>query len=177
MTTPEASQSRPWFKRPIVVVPLIAFGVIVLFFTLAAAGSSDETAADTTTTTTLPTTTTSAPEVEKMVWSILVGPEGEKTGEVTLTGELPNGYPTETIIEDRVISYDPEGDFAWDLKLELPSPIVPQFDMDCDQLSTDVDFWLDGAADAVANDLLDSAARQTAYAQNAIDLQNEKGCT
>lgn len=49
--------------------------------------------------------------------------------------------------------------------------------MDCDKLAADVGSWLEGAAAALANERFDSAARQTAYAQNAINLQSENGCS
>ena len=101
-------------------------------------------------------------------WSITIS--GSR---LTLTGELPNGYPTETYLDGQLIDRDDGGDFSWDLARRVPEPVSAQRDMNCSELAADRDFWIAGADSSTSED---STLRQLAYAQNAINLMGTNGC-
>jgi hypothetical protein len=109
------------------------------------------------------------PGVEQIEWSVLT-----KDGLVTLKGDLPNGYPTETWINDRLIDRDPGGDFSWDLQASLPSPVaLIQHVAECQELMAQSEFWKRGASNAPTED---SQVRQRAFAQAACDRAAELDC-
>ena len=93
---------------------------------------------------------------------------------VRLTGELPDGYPTETYLNGELIDRDFEGDFGWDMEKRVPALVSDQDDMSCADLVVERDFWISGDADNSTAE--DSTLRQLAYAQNAINLHAERGC-
>jgi hypothetical protein len=114
--------------------------------------------------------TESAPEdVEQVTWSKMTA-----NGCVTLKGDLPNGYPTETWIDDRLVDRDLDGDFSWDLRASLPSPVaLIEALTDCRELESQADFWERGGSHAPT---VDSAARQRAFAQAARDRALDLDC-
>ncbi len=160
---------RQWWKSistPVqggLLMLVVAVVVIIAMNGQESQDSAEDSVADTSRTTTV--------AAVKLEWSIVVG---EDT--ILLTGELPNGFPTETWLNNELLSRDLGGDFSWDLDKQVPQPVSLQDDMGCDQLQGDIDFWLRGVASSLDQGQLDGAARQTAYAQNAIDLQVENGC-
>lgn len=116
-----------------------------------------------------PNTEPAPPDVEQIEWSVLT-----RDGLVTLKGDLPTGYPTETWIDERLIDRDPDGDFSWDLQASLPSPVaLIQHVAECRELMAQSEFWKRGASNAPTED---SQVRQRAFAQAACDRAAELDC-
>jgi hypothetical protein len=116
-----------------------------------------------------PNTEPAPPGVEQIEWSVLT-----PGGSVTLKGDLPDGYPTETWIDGRLIDRDVDGDFSWDLQASLPSPVALIQDLaDCQELMAQSEFWQRGASHAPTED---SQVRQRAFAQAARDRAAELDC-
>ena len=109
------------------------------------------------------------PGVEQIEWSVLT-----RDGLVTLKGDLPNGYPTETWINDRLIDRNPDGDFSWDLHASMPSPVALIHGLtECQELVAQSEFWKRGASNAPTED---SQVRQNAFAQAAHDRAAALDC-
>lgn len=116
-----------------------------------------------------PNTEPAPPDVKQVEWS-----RSTADGYVTLKGDLPNGYPTETWIDNQLIDRDPDGDFSWDLRESLPSPVALIEGLtDCRELMKQAEFWERGASSAPSSD---SGARHRAFAQAARDRALDLDC-
>jgi hypothetical protein len=114
----------------------------------------------------------SAPTADQMEWSIeLVDITGDT---VTLKGDLPLGFPTETWQNDFQIARSVGETFQWDLDLELPVTVVAIDGAgDCDNLNGLLaDILSEGGAAAEPG-----LWQAYAFAQHAVDTMREQGCT
>lgn len=94
--------------------------------------------------------------------------------QVTLRGDLPDGYPTETWLNDELLDRDDEGDYSWNLEEELPEPVALIEAMtDCPTIVAEANFWIDSTDGSDSQDLY---WRQLAYGQAAIDHGLSLGC-
>ena len=82
------------------------------------------------------------PDIDQISWSIATD-----RGLVTLKGDLPEGYPTETWIDDFLVDRDLEGNFSWNLRAGLPAPVALLEEIeDRNRVLDDVVFWEMGAS-------------------------------
>ena len=118
-------------------------------------------------------TTPEIPEgTDQMEWSIVLT---DQTGvEVTLKGDEPLGFPTETWEDDVNLSREVQGTFEWDVGLKLPTAVVDINEAgDCDVLNTELIAW----GQAVGQALGDARKLQArAFTQHAINTMRDQGC-
>jgi hypothetical protein len=108
-------------------------------------------------------------DVDQVQWSIITS-----DGRVTLKGDLPNGYPTETWIDERLWEREPDGVFSWDLDTGLPTPVsLISKHTDCSEVRREIDLW-DGLTSTASTPI--GAVRTRAYAQAARDRASALGC-
>jgi len=139
------------------VLAIAALVVITLFFVNL--GNDDETAAG-----------------EQVEWSIEVSEYAPSPGEVTLKGDTPQGFPTETWKDDFMVARNVGESFEWnmDVSPEVPTPV---YEIDeagsCDELQGLLDQWATEVAQAAGE------ARRTeaeAFAQHAVNTMHDQGC-
>lgn len=107
--------------------------------------------------------------VDQLEWSI-----NTTDGQVTLKGDLPNGYPTETWIDSQLLEREPDGVFSWDLEVGLPSPVVHiKQRTDCWSVVREIEVWERMASSAPTHV---GAIRCQAYAQAAQDQATKLRC-
>ncbi|MGD2101141.1 MAG: hypothetical protein PVG83_02825 [Acidimicrobiia bacterium] len=113
----------------------------------------------------------SATTAEQMEWSIVLT---DLTGDtVTLKGDLPFGFPTETWQNDFQVARAVNGDFEWDLDLELPIDVVAVDQAsDCEQLNA----VLAGIVEARSDALEPGIWQARAFAQYAVDVMRARDC-
>lgn len=117
------------------------------------------------------------PDVPKVEWSIEVSEYGPTPGEVTLKGDEPAGFPTETWHEDVLLARTVDARaFEWNMEVspEVPAPV---YEIDqagsCEELETLLLQWADTAGSAPGD------ARRTeagAFAQHALNTMQDQGC-
>lgn len=114
---------------------------------------------------------TAAP-TEQMEWSIELT---DLTGDtVTLKGDLPFGFPTETWQNDFQVSRAVNGDFEWDLEADLPVNVVSVDQAGgCDELNSLLAGFVDERADALEPGLWQFRA----FAQHAVNTMRDQGCS
>jgi hypothetical protein len=143
------------------VVAIAALAAVVLIIVWLTGGDDPDLEGDTLT-----------PEgVEQIEWSIeLTNLTGDT---VTLKGDLPLGYPTETWQNDFQIARSVDGSFTWDLDLELPDAVVAVDEAaDCDSLNALLASY---AAEGVGADE-PGLWQARAFSQHAINALNAQGC-
>lgn len=114
--------------------------------------------------------TSGQPTVEQVSWSINVGGEGT----ITLKGDLPDGYPTETWVDGELVDRHMAGDFSWDLASGLPAPVFHIVSLEtCEQVQAEVDLWSSLSDSAEAADMI---LRHLAFAQAAMEHGRSLGC-
>jgi hypothetical protein len=108
-------------------------------------------------------------DTDQIQWSIVTG-----DGLVTLKGDLPNGFPTETWIDDRLLEREPSGVFSWDLDAGLPTPVsLICKHTDCLEVRREIELW-EGLASNASTPI--GVIRTRAYAQAARDRESALGC-
>lgn len=109
---------------------------------------------------------------EQMEWSIVLT---DLTGDtVTLKGDLPFGFPTETWQNDFQVARAVNGDFEWDLDLELPVDVVAVDEASgCEELNA----VLAGIVAARSDALEPGIWQARAFAQHAVDVMRARDCT
>lgn len=118
-------------------------------------------------------TTPEVPEgIEYMEWSIVLT---DMNGfEVTLKGDEPVGFPTETWVDGLLLEREVQDTFEWDPALQLPVAVVDINDAaDCAALNDQLVGW--GAA--VGQEPLEARKRQAqAFTQHAVNTMRLEGC-
>jgi hypothetical protein len=113
---------------------------------------------------------------DQVEWSILVGELAPSPGEVTLKGDTPLGFPTETWRDGVMLARAVNGDFEWNMdeSPELPTAVyeINQAES-CDDLQTLLDQWAQEVAQATGDA---RRAQSSAFAQHAVDTMTEMGC-
>jgi hypothetical protein len=117
------------------------------------------------------------PDVERVEWTIEVSEYAPSPGTVTLKGDVPLGFPTETWKEDVLLARTVDARaFEWnmDVSPEVPIP-VNEIDEagDCDELQTLLEAWADATASAPGEA---RRAEAQAFAQHALDTMLDQGC-
>ena len=114
---------------------------------------------------------TAAP-ADQMEWSIVLT---DFTGDtITLKGDRPLGYPTETWQNDFQVARAVNGDFGWNLDLELPLDVVAADEANgCDELNV----ILAGIAESVGDALEPQLWQARAFAQHTIEVMRSQGCS
>jgi hypothetical protein len=108
-------------------------------------------------------------DVDQVQWSTITS-----DGRVTLKGDLPNGYPTETWIDERLLEREPDGVFSWDLDTGLPTPVsLISKHTDCSEVRREIDLWI-GLTPTASTPI--GAVRTRAYAQAARDRASALDC-
>ena len=112
------------------------------------------------------------PAAGQLEWSIVLTDMSGAT--VTLKGDLPFGFPTETWQGEVMIARDASGGFEWDLEAELPVAVVEidQTD-DCDSLNEQLAGWVSevGAAQGEAFNL-----QARAFTQHTVNHMRSVNC-
>ena len=108
---------------------------------------------------------------EQMEWTIVLA---DMTGdEVTLKGDLPLGFPTETWQNDFQVARTASGSFEWDLDAELPVTVVAIDEAaGCDALNAIVTEVVNGADQALEPGLWQARA----FVQHAVNTMRDQGC-
>jgi hypothetical protein len=113
---------------------------------------------------------------EQVEWSIEVSEYAPSPGTVTLKGDTPLGFPTETWKDDFMLARSVGESFEWnmDVSPEVPTPV---YEIDeagsCDELQGLLDRWAAETAQAPGD------ARRTeaeAFAQHAVNTMGDQGC-
>lgn len=118
-----------------------------------------------------------SPTAEQVEWSIEVSEYGPAPGEVTLKGDEPLGFPTETWMNGVMLLRSVDASqFEWnmDVSPEVPVPVheIDQAD-GCDSLDTLLNEWVQQVGDAPGEG---QQAQAEAFAQYAYDTMIEQGC-
>jgi hypothetical protein len=119
------------------------------------------------------TETTASEQVE---WSIEVSEYAPSPGEVTLKGDTPLGFPTETWKDDFMVARNVGESFEWnmDVSPEVPTPV---YEIDeagsCDALQGLLDRWATEVAQAPGEA---RRAEAEAFAQHAANTMGDQGC-
>ncbi len=119
------------------------------------------------------TETTAGEQVE---WSIEVSEYAPSPGEVTLKGDTPLGFPTETWKDDFMIARNVGESFEWnmDVSPEVPTPV---YEIDeagsCDELQGLLDQWATEVAQAPGEA---RRAEAEAFAQHAVNTMGDQDC-
>ena len=152
--------TRRWLLWGVIAVAVLA--AIVAWF-IWFAGEGDQ------------TPTTSLPPLsggEQFEWSIVLTDINGST--VTLKGDEPVGFPTETWQDDFQIARSVGETFEWDAERELPVTVVAIDDAaDCDELNELLATIISEGGGAAEPGLWQAYA----FAQHAIDTMRTEGCT
>lgn len=137
---------------------ILALGAVILFFIFVAADTDPEPPA----------------EAGQIEWSVETSEYTEAPGVVTLKGDLPRGFPTETWLNDEMVMEG--GDMIWVMDADPPVP-SPVYEIDqaegCDELNALLNKWAQEIAVAPGEGPQTQAA---AFAQYAADTMREQGC-
>ena len=120
------------------------------------------------------TTSSSVPAgaAEQFEWSIVLADINGST--VTLKGDEPFGFPTETWQDDFQIARSVGETFEWDVDRELPVAVVAIDDAaDCDELNELLATIISEGGAAAEPGLWQAYA----FAQHAVDTMRTEGCT
>ncbi len=113
---------------------------------------------------------------DQVEWSIVASEYTPSPGKITLKGDTPMGFPTETWKDDFMLARSVGESFEWnmDVSPEVPAPV---YEIDeagsCDELQGLLDRWATDTAQAPGD------ARRTeaeAFAQHAVNTMQEQGC-
>lgn len=109
---------------------------------------------------------------EQWEWSIVLSDMSGVT--VTLKGDAPIGFPTETWEDDFLLERQVQDTLEWDLDLHLPVAVVDIDDAaDCAALNTQLISW----GEAVGQEPLEARTRQAqAFTQHAVNTMRVQGC-
>jgi len=144
------------------LLAVVALLVVVIFFTNLARDSSEP-----------------PPEVgEQVEWSIEVSEYAPSPGSVTLKGDVPLGFPTETwkdgFMQARSVD---ASQFEWNMDVSPEVP-VPVYDVDqdagsCNDLNDHLNDWATETAQAPGDA---QRTQAEAFAQHALDTMLAEGC-
>ncbi|MEE8374859.1 MAG: hypothetical protein V3S26_00885 [Acidimicrobiia bacterium] len=119
---------------------------------------------------------TEATAGEQVEWSIQVSEYAPSPGEVTLKGDTPLGFPTETWKDDFMVARSVGESFEWnmDVSPEVPTPVY-EIDVagSCDALQGLLDRWATEVAQAPGEA---RRAEAEAFAQHAANTMGDQGC-
>ena len=116
---------------------------------------------------------TSGDQVE---WSIFAREYTPAPGEVTLKGDTPLGFPTETWKDDFLLSRNVGESFEWnmDVSPEVPTPVYEVDEAEsCAGLQGLLERWATETAQAAGEA---RRAEAEAFAQHALDTMQNQGC-
>jgi hypothetical protein len=143
------------------LLAILVLAVVILFFLKLGSGSDD----------------TTPERAEQAEWSIDVSRYGPSPGEVTLKGDMPLGFPTETWMDAVMLSRSVDArQFEWDMDVAPPVPVpVHQIDQagGCDELYTLLNRWATQVGTAPGEG---QQAQAEAFAQYAYDTMLDQGC-
>ena len=115
-------------------------------------------------------------------WSIQVSEYAPAPGRVTLKGDTPLGFPTETWQGDFMLTRSVGGSFEWNMAVDpaLPEPVyeIDQVvaaggDSICADLNTILNNWANQVAQAAGEA---QRLEASAFAQHAANTMNDQGC-
>lgn len=114
---------------------------------------------------------------EQVEWAIEVSQYGPSPGEVTLKGDMPLGFPTETWIDGVMLLRSVDArQFEWNMETE-PAVPVPVDEIDqaggCDRLNTLLGQWVAQVETAPGEG---QQVQAEAFAQYAYDSLLDQGC-
>lgn len=136
--------------------------VVIIFFTNLARDSSSP-----------------PPDVGAQVeWSIQTSEYTPTPGHVTLKGDVPLGFPTETWKDGFMLARSVDAtQFEWnmDISPELPTPVydIDQDRGSCDDLNNHLNDWANQVATAPGDA---QRTQASAFAQHAADTMLAEGC-
>ena len=113
---------------------------------------------------------------EQVEWSIVASEYTPSPGKVTLKGDTPLGFPTETWKGDFMLARSVGESFEWnmDVSPEVPTPV---YEIDeagsCDELQGLLDQWATEVAQAPGEA---RRAEAEAFAQHAVNTMQDQGC-
>jgi hypothetical protein len=113
---------------------------------------------------------------DQVEWSIFAREYTPAPGEVTLKGDTPLGFPTETWKDDFLLARNVGESFEWnmDVSPEVPTPV---YEIDearsCDELQGHLENWATETAQAVGEA---RRAEAEAFAQHALNTMQDQGC-
>lgn len=149
-----------WLLWGFIALVVVIAGVVILAGILSGDGDTD-----------------SGATADQVEWSIEVSEYGPSPGEVTLKGDEPLGFPTETWKDGvQLLRSVDASQFEWnmDVSPEVPVPVY-EIDQagDCDELSEHLSEWASRTATAPGDG---QRAQAEAFAQHALDTMMEQGC-
>lgn len=152
--------TRSWFLWGVIAV-LVLVAVILFVVNLGSGPDDDDTAST----------------AEQVEWTIDVSDYAPTPGEVTLKGDKPLGFPTETWRDGVMLLRSVDaGQFEWkmDVSPEVPVPVheIDQAD-GCEALQALLDRWVQQVGDAGGDGEQTQAA---AFAQHAANTMIDQGC-
>lgn len=114
---------------------------------------------------------------EQVEWSIEVSEYGPSPGTVTLKGDTPLGFPTETWKDDFQLARTVDARaFEWNMDV-APEVPVPVYEIDqagsCDELQQLLEEWAQRVAEAPGDA---RRAEAEAFAQHAVNTMTDQGC-
>lgn len=111
-------------------------------------------------------------DVEQMEWSIVLT---DVTGvDVTLKGDEPFGFPTETWENDFLLERQVQATFEWDVDAELPMAVVDIDNADgCESLNGQLIEWGQQAGQAAGQA---RKLQAQAFAQHAVNTMRDQAC-
>ncbi len=113
---------------------------------------------------------------EQVEWTVEVSEYAPSPGTVTLKGDTPLGFPTETWKDDVMLARTVGESFEWNMDV---SPVVPTpvYEIDeagsCDELQSLLEGWATDVAQAFGEA---RRAEAEAFAQHAVDTMRDQGC-
>ena len=143
------------------LLAVVALIVVIIFFTNLARDSSSPPPA----------------AAEQVEWSIQTSEYTPTPGQVTLKGDVPLGFPTETWKDGFMLARATGNTFAWnmDVSPEVPEPVydIDQARGSCDDLNDQLDEWASEVGTAAGETARVDAS---AFAQHALDTMLAEGC-
>ena len=144
------------------MIAVLALAAVILFIVNLGSGSDDDDAAS------------GAQQVE---WTIDVSDYAPTPGEVTLKGDKPLGFPTETWRDGVMLLRSVDASqFEWnmDVSPEVPTPVYEIDQADgCDALQALLDGWVQRVGDAPGDG---EQTQASAFAQHAANTMMDQGC-
>ena len=154
------------------LLAIVVLGLIILFFSQL----GDDSDGSATPSTLLPA------GGEQVEWSIEVSEYGNAPGPVTLKGDTPLGFPTETWKDDFMVTRSVSGSFEWNMAVDPALPI-PVYEIDqmvvagSDSMCGDLNSILNTWGTQIAQALGEAESLQAqAFAQHAANTMNDQGC-
>jgi hypothetical protein len=112
---------------------------------------------------------------EQVEWSIVASEYTPSPGKITLKGDTPLGFPTETWKDDFMLARSVGESFEWnmDVSPEVPTPV---YEIDeagsCDELQGLLDRWVTETAQAPGDARRTEAEAFTQYVFNTMQEQD-----